>query len=442
MKYYTTWILSFIIGCNVVQAQINPFKIHEAVQRYGPCEPSIAINPIDSMNLVVASVLNNAYYTVDGGKTWGKQVVNSPLGVWGDPCIIADQEGNFYYFHLSNPEGKGWQSESLLNQIVCQKSTDQGKSWSDGVGIGFRDSRHDQDKEWACIDPRNNHLYVTWTEFDKYESHLPEDSSYILFSKSTDGASHWSEPVRINQKAGNCLDDDKTVEGAVPTVGPEGQVYVAWAFNDTIYFDRSADGGKTWLPQDKIVASQPGGWNYAVPGLKRCNGLPVTICDISEGPHRGTIYVNWTDQRNGTEDTDVWIAKSTDGGDTWSEPIRVNDDAEGHAQFLTWLTIDQATGYLYAVFYDRRHYDDNRTDVYLACSTDGGESFTNVKLTKQPFRLEEEGPFFGDYNQITAHQGKIYPAWTQMNGKKLSIWTIKIKQEMLEKMANVNERKN
>lgn len=435
MQYYTAYLLVlFLLELHDSYGQsITPIKIHESVQRYGPCEPSIAINPADPMNLVAASVLNNTYYTTDEGKTWSKQIVSSPFGVWGDPCVIADQEGNFYYFHLSNPEGKGWQSDALLDRIVCQKSTDQGKSWSDGVEIGFHNSRHDQDKEWACVDPRNNHLYVTWTEFDKYKSPLPEDSSYILFSRSTDGANSWSEPVRINQKAGNCLDDDKTVEGAVPAVGPDGQIYVAWAFDDTIYFDRSTDGGKTWLPQDRTVAAQPGGWNYAVPGLKRCNGLPVTIGDISDGPHRGTIYVNWTDQRNGTEDTDVWIAKSTDGGDTWSEPIRINNDAKGHEQFLTWLTIDQTTGYLYTVFYDRRQYDDNRTDVYVAYSTDGGESFTNVRLTEQPFRLEEEGPFFGDYNNITAYQGNIYPIWTQMNGKKLSVWIARIRQEELEK---------
>lgn len=435
MKLSTLCLLSLFFNglCNSY-GQITPIKIHESAQRYGPCEPSIAINPQNPLNIVAASVLNHTYYTTDGGKTWKIQTVDSPLGVWGDPCVVADQNGHFYYFHLSNPTGKGWNSDDVLDRIVCQKSVDLGKSWSAGTGIGYRDSRHDQDKEWATIDPRNNHIYVAWTEFDKYKSTLPEDSSYILLSKSTDGADSWSDPVRINQKAGNCLDDDKTVEGAVPTTGPNGEVYVAWAFNDTIYFDRSEDGGETWLAQDLVVASQPGGWDFEIPGLSRCNGLPVTVCDISDGPHRGTIYVNWTDMRNGNKDVDVWIAKSTDGGNTWSEPIRVNNDAPGHQQFLTWLTIDQTTGYLYAVFYDRRHYNDNRTDVYLAYSIDGGESFMNLKITEHPFLLGEGGPFFGDYNNIAAHKGKIYPVWTQVDEKKLSIWTARIMQEELAKL--------
>ena len=63
----------------------------------------------------------------------------------------------------------------------------------------------------------------------------------------------------------------------------------------------------------------PGGWDYDIPGINRCNGLPITVCDLSGGSNHGTIYINWTDQRNGTDDTDVWLAKSTDGGDTWTE---------------------------------------------------------------------------------------------------------------------------
>jgi hypothetical protein len=413
-------------------AQITPIKIQEGIGRYGPCEPSIAINPNKPDELVAGSVLNNVYFSQDGGFSWKTQKLKSPLGVWGDPCLIADYQNNFYYFHLSNPEGQGWRSAALLDRIVVQKSSDGGQYWTEGTGIGYHDQRHDQDKEWAAVNPQNNHMYVTWTEFDQYESSLPQDSSYILFSMSSDQGESWTEAIRINAKAGNCLDDDLTVEGAVPAVGPKGEIYVSWAFNDSLYFDRSLDEGQSWLEEDKVIAAQPGGWSFAVPGLERCNGLPVTACDISEGEHRGTIYVNWSDLRNGEDDADVWIAKSTDGGDSWSAPIRVNDDAPGHQQFLTWMAVDPISGYVYVVFYDRRRFNDNRTDVYLAYSIDGGESFKNIRVTREPFLLEEQG-FFGDYNNIAAYNGLIYPIWTQMDGRKLSVWTARVRQEELPK---------
>ena len=67
----------------------------------------------------------------------------------------------------------------------------------------------------------------------------------------------WSEPIRVSEKAGNCLDDDETTEGAVPSVGPNGEIYVAWAVDETIWFDRSFDQGETWMAHDIAAAEQP-----------------------------------------------------------------------------------------------------------------------------------------------------------------------------------------
>jgi hypothetical protein len=180
--------------------------------------------------------------------------------------------------------------------------------------------------------------------------------------------------------------------------------------------------GATWLDNEIPVDPMPTGWDYVVPGIFRSNGLPVTACDLSNGPHRGTIYINWSDQRNGSNDTDIWLAKSTDGGETWTGPIRVNDDAPGKHQFFTWMTIDQTNGYLYFVFYDRRDYVNEATDVYLAVSKDGGNTFINRKISESPF-MPNDGVFFGDYTNITVHNGIVRPIWTRLDGGKLSIWT-------------------
>ena len=83
------------------------------------------------------------------------------------------------------------------------------------------------------------------------------------------------------------------------------------------------DQGDTWLPVEVVISDQPGGWDYDISGLNRSNGLPFTVCDTSQSSTRGNLYVHWSDQRNGLLDTDVWIIKSTDGGDTWTRPKRV-----------------------------------------------------------------------------------------------------------------------
>ncbi len=392
----------------------------------GPCEPSICINPTNTDNIAAGAILDAYYWSEDGGCTWQTNNLKSKHGVFGDPVLIADAKGNFYYAHLSDPEGKQWAGQKLLDRIVIQKSTDGGKTYSDGSFCGENHPK-DQDKHWLVADPKSGHIYCTWTEFDKYDSKdTLKDHSRILFAKSTDGGESWSKSLKINQFDGDCLDDDNTTEGAVPTVGPNGEVYVSWAWNNKIWFDRSTDGGQTWLGKDIVVADQPGGWTYNVLGISRCNGLPIADCDRTNGPNRGTIYVNWSDHRNGEDNTDIFIAKSTDGGNTWSKPVRVNNDKTQNEQFLTWMTIDQVTGHIYCVFYDRRNHADKQTDVYLAVSRDGGATFENMKISKEPFDPSKY-VFFGDYNHISAHNGVVRPIWTRLQDGVLSVWTALVK---------------
>jgi hypothetical protein len=384
--------------------------------QFSPNEPSIMMNPANTDILVAGANLNNYYTSSDGGLTWDTNTLSSSYGVWGDPVIDVDQDGNFYFFHLSNPASGNW-----IDRIVCQKSTDNGNSWNDGSFAGLNGTKA-QDKQWSIIDYANGNIYLTWTQFDDYGSSNPNDKSMILFSKSTDGGDTWSAAQKINEFDGNCIDEDDTVEGAVPALGPNGEIYVAWAGPNGLVFNKSLDQGDTWLNQEIAIDPMPGGWDYGVPGIYRANGLPITKCDVSGGPNHGTIYVNWTDQRNGTSDTDVWVSKSTDGGDNWSSPIRVNDDPAGKQQFFSWMDIDQTNGNLFFTFYDRREHSDTNTDVYLAYSLDGADTFTNVKISESPF-LPNSGVFFGDYTNITVHNNVVRPIWTRLHNGQLSIWT-------------------
>jgi hypothetical protein len=382
-------------------------------------EPSVCVNPKNTNQLVAGSVINNYYRSSDGGATWNGGILTSSYGVWGDPTVVVDTNNNFYYFHLSYGSGSGW----WIDRIVCQKSTDGGVTWNNGSYMGWNSYPHAQDKQWAVVNRTNNHIYTTWTEFDNYGSSNPADSSIILFSKTTDGAASWSTPKRISRRAGDCLDDDNTVEGAVPAVGPAGQIYVTWAGPLGLMFNRSLDEGDTWVNENIFVSDMPGGWNIAISGIDRSNGMPVTCCDLSQGPYRGNVYINWADQRNGTTDTDIWFTRSTNGGNTWSPRKRVNDDTPGKQQFFTWMAVDNKTGYIYILFYDRRNYGDDQTDVYLAVSTDAGLNFENIKLNENPF-LPTCCEFFGDYTNISAHNNIVRPIWEELsNGHTKKIFT-------------------
>ena len=389
-------------------------------------EPSIVINKNTNNNIIAGSIYDNVYTSLDAGNTWKNRHLVSPYGVFGDPCLASDNKGNVYYLHLSNPPVKT-DSTYLIDRIVIHRSTDQGKTWDKGTGIGYNPPKQ-QDKHWIGIHPETGALAVTWTEFDKYESHKPGDHSRILFSRSDDFGKTWSDPVKINQIDGDCLDDDYTTEGAVPVWDKKGNVYVAWAYGNNIYFDRSEDGGKTWLDKDIVAANQPEGWNYEIPGVFRANGMPVLAIDQSDGKYAGTLYINWTDQRNGKNDTDVFIIKSTDGGKTWSKALRVNKDKTKTHQYLSWMSVDPITGFIYIVYYDRSKYKDKKTDVSLAISKNGGKTFVTKTVSDSPF-IPKKFIFMGDYNNIDAYNNLVVPIWTELTKDHIGIKTAPIKMK-------------
>jgi hypothetical protein len=380
-------------------------------------EPSISQSAKNPIEYVVGCNLDAAFHSVDGGINWDYDTLGCEKYNWGDPCIVSNTKGDFFFFHLQKADNAN--EESRLEKIVCQKYNPLRNDW---IPIGYIacDSPKSMDKEWACVDtfansPYKNRIYLGWTLMDEFESNKRKDSSNIYFSYSDNGGKDWAKSVKISQLPGNCEDKNSTTSGTNIYVGLNGTLYLTWANRKKIYFDRSFDGGKTWLAKDVEVAKEPNGWYYEVPGLSRAIGFPTMSCDVSQSAYRGNLYISWSDQRNGKTDTDVFLVVSKDSGSTWTKPIKVNDDGLEIHNFMSSMTTDPATGYIYVVFYDRRRYKNNNlTDVYLAISKDGGNSFENIKINRHPFMPVTKG-FLGDYISITAKNGIVRPAWMQMN---------------------------
>ncbi len=418
IKFFSA--LTFLFFAYTADAQYKNVRVDRPGTRDAE-EVSISINPVKPEFLAAGANLNYFFSSSNNGLVWTQSSMQSAFGVWGDPCLLYDGLSNLYFVHLSYPPPA---VGSWIDRIVVQKSTDNGLTWNSGIGVGLNPPKQ-QDKAWLGVDLSSqkykNNLYLAWTQFDKYGSNSPQDSSVILFSRSTDQGINWSSPVRVSDRAGDCLDSDSTDEGAVPCVGPNGEVYLSWAGPLGIMFDKSTDGGVTF-GKDIYVTDQPGGWDFNVAGIFRCNGLPVTACDTSHSVYRGNIYILWSDQRNGETNTDVFLIKSTDGGNTWGKTVKVNNDNSDTQQFFPWMAIDQTTGFIYVVFYDRRNTMNAATDVYLARSSDGGDSFQNFKISDSSF-TPDASIFFGDYTNIAAYKGRIYPIWMRMDVGSLSIWT-------------------
>ena len=359
-------------------------------------ETSIASNPADPLNLVGAwndyNIVNTGQNTVigygwttDGGATWQSSRVNfstlPPSQSSGDPALIADSQGNFYLAILAY--------SGSANGILVAKSTDGGASFDEPVRLD-----DGGDKPFLTVDLANDTIHVVWM------------NGPIYFSKSTDGGLTYTERLQISGagSSGNA---------AYPAVGPNGEVYVTWGnFGDEVYFDRSLDGGDTWLAADVVINGDIVAPRSPLSGGFRNPEMPSIAVDRTGGPDHGRVYVVWPDQRFG--DPDILLSYSDDLGDTWSAPLRVNDDAVGNDadQFFPWVAVDD-NGHVQVTFLDRR--DDSGgmlLAMYLATSTDGGLSFgPNVRVSDGIYGPSGFG-FLGDYTgAAVSGDNRIHPLW-------------------------------
>lgn len=397
-----------------------------------PAEASVAINPINPDHIIAVMsqaggpgeprVSNYSYASLDGGVSWKPVAARNPDGrVQGDDAVVFGRDGTAHHSYIAFDGIRIERPEHAWSGIFVRSSRD-GLSWTPPVAVidHINTAIPFEDKPWLGIDrgttsPHRGNLYVAWTRFDIYGSHNPAHRSHVMISRSRDGGRTFSTPLEISDETGDARDSDNTVEGAVPVSGPNGEVYLAWAGPKGLVFDRSTDGGWTF-GTDVLITSTPGGWDLPVTGLERHNGMPVTAVDLSEGPNKGTIYVNWIDERHG--DPDVFVAASKDAGRTWSQPVRVNDDPKGEAQMFTWLAVDPVDGALNLVFHDRRGgATGTLTGVTMARSVDGGNTFVNYPLAEPLFDCCSASSFFGDYNGIDAYGGRVVAVFPVLTGK-------------------------
>lgn len=382
----------------------------------------IAMNPKNVNNLVVGTIGQETpqsnmlyYYSLNGGYNWTSGTLTSTIAQPGsDPVVVVDTNGIFYYISVAN-----WNiPPPNADKLLCNKSTNGGANWDNGVVFGLPSPKMN-DMPMACVDLSHsqfgNNIYVTWTLIDSMRSTNPLDSSYVYFSRSTNQGQTFSTPKRISKIAGSANWTNSTPEGPVPCTGPNGEVYVTYPHNLKILFTRSLDGGNTWLSEEVVAATRFNGWLW--------HHSPVAASDISNSQFRGNIYICYSDYQGSTYGRDIFLVRSTNGGNNWSAPVKVNTEASAANQELPWICVDPVTGYVWVAFYDGRNYNGTLYDVYVARSTNGGVSFQNVKASDFNSKTLSS-VWLGDYIGITAKNNKVRPVWTSSTGMGISnVWT-------------------
>jgi len=364
-------------------------------------ESDIRVDPTNPSHLIGSSKwfvsaegynhLLGFYESFDGGKTWTVQGHIPGYEGWTDdtdPVGAFDGYGNYYEFNLAyqffyNSSGAhnytvGGSQEpnpAVPAEVVSVSVRPHGASTAndwitthngqpdyvatyDSVG-------NEPDKQWITIDdnpssPHYNRVYVMWVNF-----HHNTPVPYVSFADANANGTHtnWSAPQALPLGSDHPTGDTYLL----PHVDPSGAIYTTLTnFNPakgyccaSIILDKSTDGGNTWTVASTVIQSvSPPPLTYANTTFR--DGIEDTLTVGNHLSARGhyPLYVSWEDYSAGVGN--VILSASYDGGNTWSSPIQVNDNASTVDAFQPNLSV-AADGTVSDAFYDRR----------LACPASG-----------------------------------------------------------------------
>jgi hypothetical protein len=312
-------------------------------------------------------------FSKDNGLTWSKNVSikNSGGQFVGDPAVAIDGGGTMYAIcqEYINTGSSG--------EIHMMTSTDKGTTWSD-----VRSIQSAPDKPWAAGGVDDGVLFVSW---------LGNPGG---IKRSTDHGMTW-ETV---QSTGNI------VHGTAIVPSTTGLVHVPYNLDsqqNQLRYLRSKDNGKTYeMPRDLV--QDMGTFCF------QCSPRQHPIVGAASDPTGKIVAITWASRMPAGEgDDDVWVLYSKDGGDTWSDPIRVNDNSSASRQFESWVAVD-ASGRVHVAWTDFRESGANET--WYARSNDPTKGFEpNVQVTDGHGSGNTD--FLGDYKGIVVSGNDVLIVW-------------------------------
>ena len=293
------------------------------------------------------------------------------------PSIAIDGAGVVYLAY------GGWGGSTTQSDIFFSKSSDGGRTWSAPYRVNNDGSGAAQAEPSIFVD-HSRAIYIVWTD---YRNGLPD----VYFSKSADGGLSFSANVRVNDVAAN---SQWAPDVAVDSMG---LIHVVWTdlrnagtTGPDIYYANSTDGGLSFNPNRRVN-------NDAVAAEQ---GEPA----IAVAADR-SVYVVWTDPRNGARGSDIYFSKSTDLGNTWTPNFFLNDDAGNRAQSAPDIAVD-AAGIVYVVWSDSRDLNTS-PDIYATRSSNGGASFAaNVRVN------DDAGVTYQGTPALAVNGGSVRAVWS------------------------------
>ena len=395
---------------SIVTTQVNVDVNGQNIVGDAANEPSIAVDRNNPNSMAIGwrqfnTITNNFRqagfgFTTNGGQSWTFPGVIEPGIFRSDPVLESDADGNFYYNSLA-----------IDPTYFC----DVFKSGSGGSSWGDKAYAQGGDKQWMEIDKTNSsgngHFYAYW---NSSFSVCPPGS----FTRSTDGGSFFEDCVTIpNDPYWGTL-----------AIASNGDLFTGASIGWDFQVARSSNAkiaGQIVSWDLSTVVSLDGNVVFSEgPNPGGLLGQTIIAIDTSGGPYHDNIYLLCSVQRNSNPDPlDVMFARSTDGGVTFSSPIKINDDP-GTSAWQWFGTMSVASnGRIDVIWLDTR---DNPGTVlsalYYSNSTNGGVTWSQNQKLSDYFNPHVGWPQqnkMGDYFDMVSQNNGAHLAWAAtFNGEQ------------------------
>ena len=380
-------------------------------------EPSICIDPTNGNRMSIGwrqfdSVASNfrqagVAHTINGGRTWSPRTVLQPNVFRSDPVLNSDNAGRFFYLSLL---------QTFFDDLW--RSLNGGQSWTN---IAPADGG---DKQWFTIDNTNSigHGF-------QYQSWSTDGNNYggRQFTRSTNGGLSWMNSINIpNFPAWGTLDVDSN--GNLFIGGVNLTTNQIWCVRSS-----NAKNGAVVPTFDQSTAVNLGG--RIVTGGVNPQGLVGQIflaADRSGTSTNNNVYMLASVQPVGAATgSDVMFARSTNGGQSFSAPRRINDDPVNHAKWHWFGTLSVApNGRIDVVWFDTRNGANNtNSQLFYSYSFDGGNSWSpNIAVSAlfNPFIGYPNQDKLGDYITVVSDNGGANVAYAATFNGEEDIYYVRI----------------
>jgi hypothetical protein len=343
--------------------------------------------------------------SLDGGDTWpwSNQMINSdPFGAQNtESCVVTNSTGQGVYMVWQDDR---WNTGSFDMDIYFDRSSDYGATWL-ASDIQVDDTPNGGDSYYPQISVQDgtsdDSLYVVWAD---YRNGIDND---IYYSNSTDSGDTWSSPnERVDDTDMNYYQNDDSSDQRYPAVAVNTTGDIAYAVwyddrdgTNDIWFSKSDVGSGFWLTPNVNVDHSGYDNNYQM--------MPSLATD-----NTGRIHAVWADDREG--DWDIFYSNSTDNGVSWSPDTKVNKgDLEAYRGNAT-IAIDRSNNNIYIAWESAVSGD---LDIYLANSTDGGLTFSNEIRVNDDTDMDQSVPDIA----VDHSNQNVYVVWMDQDATSTGI---------------------